>query len=73
MTETEACIALNMVPNLGPVRLRRLMEALGTPQDIASTVRFLASDEASYITGQTIVVDGGQTLPEMATAILAGE
>jgi DNA processing protein len=34
MTETEACIALNMVPNLGPVRLRRLMEALGTPQDI---------------------------------------
>lgn len=50
------------------VPLRRL----GTPQDIASTVRFLASDEASYITGQTIVVDGGQTLPEMQTAILAG-
>ena len=26
MTETEACIALNMVPNLGPVRLRKLLE-----------------------------------------------
>ena len=37
MTETEACIALNMVPNLGPVWLRRLMEAFGTPQDILRT------------------------------------
>lgn len=43
---------------------------LGTPRDIGMTVRFLASDEAEYITGQTIVVDGGQTLPEMQTAIL---
>jgi 3-oxoacyl-[acyl-carrier protein] reductase len=37
---------------------------LGTPRDIAHTVLFLASDEAAYITGTTIVVDGGQTLPE---------
>jgi 3-oxoacyl-[acyl-carrier protein] reductase len=37
---------------------------LGTPQDIANTMLFLASDEAAYITGQTIVVDGGSTLPE---------
>lgn len=34
MTETEACIALNMVPNLGPVRLRKLVRALGTPADV---------------------------------------
>ena len=34
MTETEACIALNMVPNLGPVRLRKLLEAFGTPEEI---------------------------------------
>jgi 3-oxoacyl-[acyl-carrier protein] reductase len=37
---------------------------LGTPRDIAHAVLFLASDEAAYITGTTIVVDGGQTLPE---------
>ena len=37
---------------------------LGTPQDVAAAVAFLASDDAAYITGTTIVVDGGQTLPE---------
>lgn len=37
---------------------------LGEPADIAGAMLFLASDAASYITGQTIVVDGGATLPE---------
>ena len=37
---------------------------LGTPRDVAHAVLFLASDEAAYITGTTIVVDGGQILPE---------
>ena len=32
---------------------------LGTPDDIASAVCFLASDEASYITGQVLAVNGG--------------
>jgi len=35
---------------------------LGTPQDIAAAVAFLASKEASYITGQILVVDGGWTI-----------
>ena len=37
---------------------------LGTPRDVANAALFLASDEASYITGAAIVIDGGQTLPE---------
>ena len=37
---------------------------LGTPQDVAHAALFLASDEAAYITGTTLIVDGGQILPE---------
>ena len=39
---------------------------LGTPRDVANAFLFLASDEAAYITGTTVVVDGGQILPEGA-------
>ena len=48
----------------------RTMEAavplgrLGTPRDVGYACAFLASDEAAYITGTTIVIDGGQILPE---------
>lgn len=38
------------------------LERLGTPQDIAGVVTFLASDQAGYITGQTLVVDGGMVM-----------
>lgn len=36
----------------------------GTPREIASAVRFLADRSASYVTGQLLVVDGGNSLPE---------
>ncbi|WP_323121252.1 SDR family oxidoreductase [Burkholderia alba] len=42
---------------------------LGEPADIAAAMLFLASDAAAYITGQTIVVDGGATLPESGAAM----
>ncbi|MFT8929761.1 MAG: 3-oxoacyl-ACP reductase FabG [Sporolactobacillus sp.] len=55
--------------NLGEDYLKKMADSvplkrLGSPDDIAQAVLFLASEKASYITGQTLVVDGGQTLPE---------
>jgi 3-oxoacyl-[acyl-carrier protein] reductase len=45
------------------------MKRLGTVEDIANAVLYFASDEAGYVTGQTIVVDGGQVLPESPAAL----
>ncbi len=42
---------------------------LGSVEDIAYAALFFASDEASYITGQTLVIDGGQVLPESLMAL----
>ena len=44
--------------------------SLGKPEDIGHAVCFLASKEAGFITGQTIIVDGGQVLPESPEALL---
>jgi DNA processing protein len=60
MSPTEACIALNMVPNLGPVRLRKLLEVFETPD------RILIARAAELRT-----VDG--VGPELANAIAAWE
>jgi 3-oxoacyl-[acyl-carrier protein] reductase len=45
------------------------MRRLGTVEEIGHAALFLATDEAGYITGQTIVVDGGQVLPESPDAV----
>ena len=42
---------------------------LGSVEDIAYAALFFASDEAGYITGQTLVIDGGQVLPESLAAL----
>jgi 3-oxoacyl-[acyl-carrier protein] reductase len=61
---------------LGP-EYRRKMESsipqgkLGKVEDIGFAALFLATDEAKFITGQTIVVDGGQVLPESSMAMEA--
>jgi 3-oxoacyl-[acyl-carrier protein] reductase len=44
---------------------------LGTVEDIGYAALFFATDEASYITGQTLVIDGGQVLPESLMALEA--
>ncbi|HEY2129965.1 MAG TPA: SDR family oxidoreductase, partial [Streptosporangiaceae bacterium] len=48
------------------------LRRLGTVDEIGYAALFLATDEAAYITGQTIVVDGGQVLPESLGALDAG-
>jgi NAD(P)-dependent dehydrogenase (short-subunit alcohol dehydrogenase family) len=35
------------------------MGRLGTPEDVAGAVAFFASDDAAWITGQTLIIDGG--------------
>ena len=55
--------------DLGPEHRQSMLAAIplgifGEPEDVGWAVRFLASKEARYITGQTLIVDGGQVLPE---------
>lgn len=60
-------IATDMTDALGDETMARAAEQislgrLGLPEEVASVVGYLASDGASYITGQTIIVDGGLAL-----------
>jgi 3-oxoacyl-[acyl-carrier protein] reductase len=45
------------------------LKRLGTVEDIGHAALYFASKEAGYVTGQTIVVDGGQTVPESLEAL----
>jgi 3-oxoacyl-[acyl-carrier protein] reductase len=45
------------------------LKRLGTVEDIGFAALYLASKEAGYVTGQTIIVDGGQILPESLEAL----
>jgi len=45
------------------------LKRLGTVEDIGNAALFFASDEAGYITGQQIIIDGGQIIPESLAAI----
>jgi len=60
----------------GPEALKEMasqipLGRLGSSTDITNAMLFLASDAAAYITGQTIVVDGGSTLPESPVVLEA--
>jgi 3-oxoacyl-[acyl-carrier protein] reductase len=47
------------------------MKRLGSVDDIANAALYFASEEAGYVTGQSIVIDGGQVLPESLGALEA--
>src|SRR4051794_30003119 len=64
MTPTEACIALNMLPTMGPVRLRKLLEVFATPErvlaatrDALRAVEGIGRDVADQITNWETLVD----------------
>lgn len=46
-----------------PMSARSALGRIGTPEDIADVVVWLCTDEARFITGQSILVDGGFTIP----------
>lgn len=62
------CVSPGIVPregekqNLDYVRRTNVLGRVGSPEDIAHMVHFLASDEADFITGQNFIVDGGRSL-----------
>ena len=46
----------------GLERIRALLARLGHPEEVANAAVFLCSGAASWVTGQTLIVDGGQML-----------
>jgi 3-oxoacyl-[acyl-carrier protein] reductase len=67
-------IATEGLDGLGQATIARMQACipqgrLGSPADIAAAAMFFASGEASFVTGQTLVVDGGQTLPELPASL----
>jgi 3-oxoacyl-[acyl-carrier protein] reductase len=61
LTRTEGALSLGE----GRLEIQRLTRAIQRdeePQDLVGAVSFLASDEASFITGQTLAVDGGSAM-----------
>jgi 3-oxoacyl-[acyl-carrier protein] reductase len=62
-------VATPGLASTGDAHTRLMLSAIpmgrfATPTEVGWAVRFFASVEAGYITGQTLIVDGGQVLPE---------
>ncbi|MCB1616835.1 MAG: SDR family oxidoreductase, partial [Pseudomonadales bacterium] len=62
-TETRMTEAVKSIPQINQPMLERTpLKRWGTPQDIANGVLFLCSEQAGFITGETLVIDGGYSI-----------
>jgi len=68
-TELAAKAVLTSDEAKARIMSRTPMKRLGQPSEIADTVAYLASDAASYITGEIIVVDGGRMTLNYTVAV----
>ncbi|PYL05277.1 MAG: DNA-protecting protein DprA, partial [Verrucomicrobia bacterium] len=73
MNSTEACIALNMLPTMGPVRLRNLLEVFGEPERVLAAKRDelrriegIGNEVAEQISNWESVVDLGVELKRIS-------
>ena len=63
MVDTRMTAALKDIPEINaPILARTPLKRWGAPKDIAAAALFLASEQASFITGQTILADGGYSI-----------
>lgn len=69
LIRTEAMDALGDESQVAAMATQIPLRRLGTPEEIAYAMQYLASGEAAFVTGQTIVLDGGALLPENASAL----
>jgi 3-oxoacyl-[acyl-carrier protein] reductase len=64
MIATSAAAGLGNAAHLAELTRGIPLGRMGRAEDVAYAMAFLASDAAAYITGQTLIVDGGALLPE---------
>lgn len=60
--------AADVIKNRGASKVKQIaLHRFGEPEDLAKVIRFFASDDAGYVTGQTIAIDGGMWVTQTPT------
>ena len=69
LIRTEGLEALGDESQITAMAAQIPLKRLGAPEEIAYAMQYFASDAAAFVTGQTLVVDGGALLPENSSAL----